>query len=81
MFFDEIAEQIELMTDDNMEYSKDILKIKFKTSNDLPFNKIINIPVCVINVSRIFKKDNEYYPQVFLYDCYYEYDIPSDVEV
>ena len=51
--FDEIAKQIEIMTNDNMQYSKDILKIKFKTDDDLPFNKIINVPMCVINVSSI----------------------------
>ena len=72
--FDEIAKQIESMTDDNMQYSKDILEKKFKTNDDLPFNEVINIPVCLVNVSSIFKKVNEYYPQVFLYDCYYECD-------
>ena len=56
--FDNIAEQIELMTGDNIQYRKDILKIKFKTNDDLPFNKIINFPVCVINLSSIFKQEN-----------------------
>ena len=79
--FDEIAEQIELMTDNKIKYCKDILRIKFKTNDDLPFDKVVNVPVCVINVNSIFKEDNEYYPQDFLYDCYNEYDIPSDVEV
>ena len=46
------------------------MKIRFKTSDDLPLNEIINIPVCVIIVSSIFKEDGEYYPQVLLYDCY-----------
>ena len=63
--FDKIAEQIELMTDDNIQYSKNLFEIKFKTSDDLPFNGKINIPVCVINVSSIFKQVNKCYPQIF----------------
>ena len=73
--FDEIGEQIELTTGDEMiKYSKDIMGIKFKTNDNLPFNKIINIPVCVIIISSIFREDNEYYPQILLYDCFYEYE-------
>ena len=56
--FDEIAEQIELMTDNEVKYSKDIIKIKFKTNDHLPIGEIINIPVCVIIVSSIFKEKN-----------------------
>ena len=57
--FDEIAEQIELMTDDEVRYSNDIMKIKVKTSNDLPFGEIVNLHVCVIIVSSIFKENSE----------------------
>ena len=53
--FDEIKEQIELITVDKMfKYCKDFMKIKFKSNDDLPYNKMINIPVCVIIVSNIF---------------------------
>ena len=50
------------------------MKIRFKTNDDLPLNKIINIPVCVVIVSNIFKEDNEYQPQVLLNDCFYEHE-------
>ena len=56
--FDDIAEQIELLTNDKVKYSEDILKIKFKTSDDLPFDQTINIPLCVIIVSSIFQENN-----------------------
>ena len=72
---DEIKEQIEFITSDKVtKYSKDFMKIRFKTNDDLPVNKIINIPVCVVIVSSIFKEDNEYHPQVLLHDCFYEYE-------
>ena len=45
--WDEFKEQIELITDNKVNFSKDFMKIRFKTSDDLPLNKIINIPVCV----------------------------------
>ena len=76
--FDNVAEQIELMADDNIQYCKNLLKIKFKTNDGLPFNEIVNIPVCVINLSSIFKQDNKYYPQVLLHNCYYECDVSSN---
>ena len=43
--FDEIAEQIQSITGDEINYTRDILKIKFKTSDDLPLNDVINIPL------------------------------------
>ena len=63
------------MTGDKMiKYSKDFMKIRFKTNDDLALNKIINIPVYVVIVSSIFKEDNEYCPQVVLHDCFYQYE-------
>ena len=50
------------------------MKIRFKINDDLPLNKIINIPVCVVIVNSIFKEDNEYHLQVLLHDCFYEYE-------
>ena len=74
--WDEFQEQIELITGDKValiKYSKDFMKIRFKTNDHLPLSKIINIPVCVVIVSSIFKEYGKYYPQVLLYDCFYEY--------
>ena len=62
-----IKEQIELITGDKViKYSKNFIKIRFQTNDDLPLNEIINIPVCVVIVSSIFKEDGKYYPQVLL---------------
>ena len=69
--WDEIKEQIELITDDKViKYSKGFMKINFKTLDDLPLSKMINIPVCVVIISIIFKENNEYHPQVLLHDCF-----------
>ena len=65
------------MSDDKVKYYKDIMRIKFKT-NDLVFNKIINIPVCVIVVSSVFKEEESYYPQISLHDCFYGYNDSPD---
>ena len=64
-----------LITGDKVStYSKDFIKIRFKKKDDLPLNKIINIPICVVIVGSTFKEDGEYYPQVLLHDCFYEYE-------
>ena len=73
--WDEIKEQIELITGDKVtKYSKDFMIIKFQTNYDLPLGNIINIPVCVVIVSSVFKEDGEYYPQVLLHHFFYEYE-------
>ena len=78
--FDEIADQIELMRDDKVKYYKDIMRIKFKTNDDLVFNEMMNIPVCVIVASSVFKEIDGYYPQITLHDCFYEKDVsPEDI--
>ena len=72
--WDEFKEEIELITGDKVtKYGKDFMNVRFKTNDDLPLNKIINIPVCVVILSGIFKEDSEYHPQVLLHDCFYEY--------
>ena len=57
-----------------IKFSKDFMKIRFKTNYDLPLNKIINIPVRAVIVSSIFKENNEYHPQVLLHYCFYGYE-------
>ena len=43
------------------------MKARFKSNDDLPLGKILNIPVCIIAVKSVFQRDNNYYPQVLLY--------------
>ena len=72
--WNEINEQIELVSSDKVKSSKDVMKIKFERNDELPLNKVMNIPVCIVVISSIFKEDGKYYPQVLLHDCFYEYE-------
>ena len=55
-------------------YEKDFMKIKFESNDDLPLDKILNIPVCVIIAKSGFQENDKYYPQVHLKDFFYDYE-------
>ena len=50
------------------------MKIRFESDDNLTLGKILNIPVCVIFARSAFQENNNYYPQVFLHECFYEYE-------
>ena len=41
-----------------IEYEKDVMKIKFESSDDLPLGEILNIPVCVIITKSVFQEND-----------------------
>ena len=47
------------------------MKIKFNSDDELPLNKMIEIPTMAIVVRAVFHENNKYYPQVFLDECLY----------
>ena len=53
-------------------YDKDCMKIKFKTEDDVPLNKVLYFINTTAVIRNIFEKDVKYYPQTFLDDCLYE---------
>ena len=70
--WDKIKDQIETINGDNpIEYGKDFMKARFKSNDDLPLSKILNIPVCMITVKSVFQEDNNYYPQVYYMNVFY----------
>ena len=72
--WDEIKQEIELISGNKVNrYSKDFIGIKFESDDDLPLSEIINIPVCAVVITSVFEEDGKYYPQILLYDCFYEY--------
>ena len=50
---------------------KDYNKFRFNSNINLPLNTIIEFHSLVINISRVIKKNNEYYPEIYLNECSY----------
>ena len=62
---DQVKEEIISWTEEeNFTFNDDFLKLKFRTDDNLVYNEIINIPVCVISLSSIIKRKN-YYPKSY----------------
>ena len=63
---------LEYVEEDLLVLGEDFIRFKFKTDDNLVYNKNINIPVCVISLSSIIKQ-NHFYDLVFrLQKCPYE---------
>ena len=45
------------------------MKIKFKSDDELPLNKAIEIPTITIVDKAIFLENSKYYPKVFSDEC------------
>ena len=52
-----------------IKYDDNYMKIKFNTDGNIPLNKIIYLPTITITIRSVTKKDDKYYPQLFLDDC------------
>ena len=52
--------------DDWLEYSKDYMKIKFSSDDNLPLNKPLKFYNMTVTIRCVFSEDNKLYPQVFL---------------
>ena len=50
------------------------MKTEFELNSNLPKGKLLNIPVFVIIVNSVFQENDQYFPQVHLHDCFYEYE-------
>ena len=72
--FNGIKEIIKKINDYNqpIKYNDDYMKIRFNTDDIIPLYKIIYFPTITIIIRSIIKKDDKYYPQLFLDDCLYE---------
>ena len=72
--FDKIKEIIKKINDygQPIKYDDNYMEIKFNTDDNIPLNKIIYFPAITIIIRSVTKKDDKYYPQLFLDDCLYE---------
>ena len=57
---------------DWLEYSKQYMKIRFRSDDNLPLNKSLKLYDMTVTIRCVFSEDNELYPQVFLDDALYE---------
>ena len=57
---------IKSITKNSDNYDEKYMKIKFSSDDELPLNKIIEIPGMIIVVRAAFHKNNKHYLQVFL---------------
>ena len=62
---DEIKDQVLSLIDEddknkNVIMGKDFMRFRFKSNDNLPYNKIINVLVCVISVSSVFEEGDWY---------------------
>ena len=55
-----------------IKYDDNYLKIKFNEDDNIPLYKSIYFPTITIIIRSITKKDDKYYPQLFVEDCLYE---------
>ena len=70
--FNGIVDKIKEKSNDECNYEKDYMKIKFNSDHDLPLNKPLKFHDMTITIRSVFKEDGKLYPQVFLDDTLYE---------
>ena len=73
--FNEIRNKIGEINNNECNYEKDHMKIKFNTDDDLPLNKSLKFHLMTITIRHAFEEDGKFYPQVFLDDTLYELNI------
>ena len=64
--FNGIMSKIREIDDDWLEYSKDYMKIRFSSDDNLPLNKPLKFYNMTVTITCVFSEDNKLYPQVFL---------------
>ena len=64
--FDGIIDKIKKIDDDWLEYTKDYMKIRFSSDDNLPLNKPLKFYQMTITIRCVISEENKLYPQVFL---------------
>ena len=73
--FNGIRNKIKKISDDEYDYEKDYMKIKFNSDDGLPLNKSSKLHNMTIIIRSVFEEDGKLYPQVLLDDTLYELSI------
>ena len=53
-------------------YEKEYMRIKFKTEDNVPLNKVLYFINTIIVIRIIYEKDGKCYPQIYLDESLYE---------
>ena len=64
--FNGIMDEIKIIDDDWLEYSKEYMEIRFSSDDNLPLNKSLKFYNMTVTIRCVFSEDNKLYPQVFL---------------
>ena len=73
--FNGIMGKIKEISNDDCDYEKYYMKIKFNPDDNLPLNKSLKFHNMTITIRSVFKEDGKIYLQVFLDDTLYELNI------
>ena len=64
--FNGLIDKIKKIDDDWLEYTKDYMKIRFSSDDNLPLNKQLKFYNMTVTIRCVFSEDNKLYPQIFL---------------
>ena len=64
--------KIKELSNDECDFEKDYMKIKFNSDDNLTLNKPLKFQNMTITIRSVFKEDGKFYLQVFLDDTLYE---------
>ena len=70
--FNGIRDKIGEINNNECDYEKDYMKIKFNTDDGLPLNKSLKFRLMTITIRHVIEEDGKFYLQVFLDDTLYE---------
>ena len=69
--FHKIMDKIKKIDDDWLEYTKDYIKIRFGSDDNLPLKKLLKFYNMNVTIRCVFSEDNKLYPQIFLYGPFF----------
>ena len=70
-----VKNKIKEVSDNDFDYQKDYMKIKFNSNDDLPLNKPLKFHLMTITIRFVFEEDVKLYPQLFLDDSLYALNV------
>ena len=73
--FNEIRDKIKEISNDECDYEKDYMKIKFNSDDYLPLYKSLEFHNMTITMISVFEENGKLYLQVFLDDALFELNI------